>query len=174
MKENFATAMTALLSHEGGFQADKRDPGNANGGMTNMGVTKAVWEEWVGHPVTEKDMRNLQPMNVHPMYRRKYWDKVCGDQLPAGLDHAVFDFAVNSGPGRAAKMLQRLLGTLPDGFIGPQTLRMLTEKDHKKLIADYNAARLAFLQALPTWADFGNGWGTRVATVKTEATKMTA
>jgi lysozyme family protein len=170
MKENFATAMTALLSHEGGWSNHSADPG----GMTNMGVTKTVWEEWVGHPVTEKDMRNLQPMNIHPMYRRKYWDKVSGDLLPAGLDLAVFDFAVNSGPGRAAKMLQKLVGTLPDGFLGPQTLRMLAEKDHKKLIADYNAARLAFLQELPTFTTFGKGWTTRVTAVNNEALAMTA
>jgi lysozyme family protein len=139
-----------------------------------MGVTKAVWEEWVGHPVTEKDMRALKPMNIHPMYRRKYWDKVSGDLLPAGLDLAVFDFAVNSGPGRAVKVLQKLVGTLPDGFIGAQTLLRISEKDLKKLIADYNAARLAFLQELPAFTTFGKGWTTRVTAVNNEALAMTA
>jgi lysozyme family protein len=141
--------------------------------MTNLGVTQRVWEEWVGHLVGEKEMRSLTPEIVAPMYKRKYWDKVSGDLLPAGLDLAVFDFAVNSGPGRAAKMLQKLVGTLPDGFLGPQTLRMLAEKDHKKLIADYNAARLAFLQELPTFTTFGKGWTTRVTAVNNEALAMT-
>ena len=97
-----------------------------------------------------------------------------GDLLPAGLDHAVFDFAVNSGPGRAAKMLQKLVGTLPDGFIGAQTLLRISEKDLKKLIADYNAARLAFLQELPAFKTFGKGWTTRVTAVNNEALAMTA
>jgi lysozyme family protein len=170
MKETFATAIAALLAHEGGFVNHPLDPG----GMTNMGVTKAVWEEWVGHPVTEKDMRALKPMNIHPMYRRKYWDKISGDLLPAGLDLAVFDFAVNSGPGRAVKVLQKLVGTLPDGFIGTQTLLRISEKDQKKLIEDYNAARLAFLQELPTFTTFGRGWTTRVTAVNNEALAMTA
>ena len=170
MKENLLPAMVALMKHEGNFSNHPKDPG----GMTNLGVTQRVWEEWVGHPVSEKEMRALTPAIVAPMYKKKYWDKVHGDDLPSGVDLAVFDFAVNSGPGRAAKMLQRVLGVAEDGAIGPQTLAKAVSIDSSKLIADYNAARLAFLQALPTWATFGNGWGRRVAEVSTEATNMTA
>lgn len=170
MKENLLPAMNALLKHEGGYVNHPADPG----GMTNLGVTQRVWEEWVGHPVDEKEMRSLTPAIVAPMYKKKYWDKVAGDDLPSGVDMAVFDFAVNSGPGRAAKMLQRVLGAVEDGAIGPNTLAKVVSVDSSKLVADYNAARLAFLQALPTWATFGNGWGRRVAEVTTEATNMTA
>ena len=170
MKENLLPAMVALMKHEGNFSNHPKDPG----GMTNLGVTQRVWEEWVGHPVSEKEMRALTPAIVAPMYKKKYWDKVHGDDLPSGVDLAVFDFAVNSGPGRAAKMLQKVLGVTEDGAIGPQTLVKAVSIDSSKLIADYNAARLAFLQALPTWATFGNSWGRRVAEVTTEATNMTA
>ena len=168
MRENLLPAMVALLKHEGGFSNHPLD----NGGMTMLGVTQRVWEEWVGHPVDEKEMRSLTPAIVAPMYKKKYWDKVSGDELPSGVDMAVFDFAVNSGPGRAAKMLQRVLGAVEDGAIGPNTLAKAVSVDSSKLIADYNAARLAFLQALPTWATFGNGWGNRVAQVTTEATRL--
>ena len=170
MKENLLPAMTALLKHEGGFVNHPADPG----GMTNLGVTQRVWEEWVGHPVDEKEMRSLTPEKVAPMYKQKYWDKIRGDDLPSGVDMAVFDCCVNSGPGRAAKMLQRVLGLTEDGAIGPNTLSKALSIDSSKLIADYNAARLAFLQALPTWATFGKGWSNRVAAVTTEATNMTA
>jgi lysozyme family protein len=162
--------MVALLKHEGGFVNHQSDPG----GMTMLGVTQRVWEEWVGHPVDEKEMRSLTPDKVAPMYKAKYWDKIRGDDLPSGVDLAVFDCCVNSGPGRAAKMLQRVLGLTEDGAIGPNTLAKALSIDSSKLIADYNAARLAFLQALPTWATFGKGWGRRVAEVTTEATNMTA
>jgi lysozyme family protein len=170
MKENLLPAMTALLKHEGGFINHPQDPG----GMTNLGVTQRVWEEWVGHPVDEKEMRSLTPEKVAPMYKQKYWDKIRGDDLPSGVDMAVFDCCVNSGPGRAAKMLQRVLGLTEDGAIGPNTLFKALSIDSSKLIADYNAARLAFLQSLPTWATFGKGWSNRVAAVTTEATNMTA
>jgi lysozyme family protein len=170
MKENLLPAMVALLKHEGGFVNHPADPG----GMTNLGVTQRVWEEWVGHPVDEKEMRSLTPEKVAPMYKQKYWDKIRGDDLPSGVDMAVFDCCVNSGPGRAAKMLQRVLGLTEDGAIGPNTLSKALSIDSSKLIADYNAARLVFLQSLPTWATFGKGWGNRVAQVTTEATNMTA
>ena len=170
MKENFDTALKALLKHEGGYVNHPSDPG----GMTNLGVTKRVWEEWVGHEVDEKQMRALTPELVAPLYKKKYWDKVCGDELPTGVDLAVFDLAVNSGPGRAAKMLQKVLGVAQDGAIGPQTLAKALNIDSSKLVADYNAERLAFLMALPTWGTFGKGWGRRVAEVTEQATHMTA
>lgn len=170
MKDNLLPAMVALMKHEGGFVNHPRDPG----GMTNLGVTQRVWEEWVGHPVDEKAMRALTPATVAPMYKKKYWDTVAGDSLPSGVDLAVFDFSVNSGPGRAAKMLQRALGVTEDGAIGPITLAKATSVDSSKLIADYNIVRLDFLQALPTWDTFGKGWSNRVATVTAEAILMTA
>jgi lysozyme family protein len=169
MKANFATALQALLVHEGGFSNHPDDPG----GMTNLGVTKAVWEEWRGRPVSEKEMRALTPEIVAPMYKRRYWDKIAGDHLPAGLDLAVFDFAVNSGPGRAAKVLQRVLGVSPDGDIGPQTLMAVGAMPLRKLLNDYNAARMSFLMSLPTWDTFGKGWGRRVAEVTSQASTMT-
>jgi lysozyme family protein len=170
MRNNFAEALQALLKHEGGYVNHPSDPG----GMTNLGVTKKVWEEWVGHPVTEATMRALKPEAVAPLYKRKYWDKIQGDFLPDGVDLAVFDAAVNSGPGRAAKWLQELVGAKADGFIGPQTLTTVGQIDPSMLIADYNAYRLAFLQKLPTFPTFGKGWSNRVAAVTTEALAMTA
>lgn len=169
MRANFAEALQALLKHEGGYVNHPADPG----GMTNLGVTKRVWEEWVGHSVTEKVMRDLKPEDVAPLYKRKYWDKVQGDSLPDGVDLAVFDAAVNSGPGRAAKWLQEMVGAKADGFIGPQTLTTVEQIDPKKLVADYNAHRMAFLKGLPTFPTFGKGWSNRVAAVTTEALAMT-
>jgi lysozyme family protein len=169
MNINLLPAMVALMKHEGGYSFHEKDPG----GMTNLGVTQRVWEEWVGHPVDEREMRALTPAIVAPMYKQKYWDKVRGDDLPSGVDLAVFDFAVNSGPGRAAKMLQKVLGVTQDGVIGPQTLLKATNIDSSKLVADYNAERLAFLMALPAWDTFGKGWGRRVAEVTAEASTMT-
>lgn len=165
MRENLVHALRALLKHEGGFVNNPADPG----GMTNLGVTQRVWEEWLDHPVTERDMRALTAETVAPMYKRKYWDKIAGDDLPAGLDMVVFDCAVNSGPGRAAKMLQKVLGVTEDGVIGSQTLGMISRTDADTLIAYYSAARLAFLTTLPTWAVFGKGWERRVAEVSVEA-----
>jgi lysozyme family protein len=162
MKHNFAEALQKLLAHEGGFVNHPSDPG----GMTNLGVTKAVWEEWVGHPVDEKQMRALLPATVAPLYRAKYWDKIKGDDLPTGVDYVVFDAAVNSGPGRAAKWLQACVGVEQDGGIGPKTLAAVTAFDASQLIEDYAKRRLSFLMDLQHWDTFGKGWGRRVAEVQ--------
>lgn len=162
MKDNFDEALKAILHHEGGFVNHPKDPG----GMTNLGVTKKVWEEWVGHEVDEKAMRGLTPEIVGPMYKVKYWDKVKGDDLPAGVDYVVFDAAVNSGPGRAAKWLQACVGVDPDGGIGPKTLAAVASFDASQLVEDYAKRRLSFLMDLQTWDTFGKGWGRRVAEVQ--------
>jgi lysozyme family protein len=140
--------------------------------MTNLGVTKRVWEEWVGHEVDEKTMRNLTPEMVGPMYKAKYWDKIKGDDLPTGVDYAVFDAAVNSGPGRAAKWLQACVGVDQDGGIGPKTLAAVNAFDANQLIEDYAKRRLSFLMDLQTWDTFGKGWGRRVAEVQKTGLNM--
>lgn len=170
MKDNFDSALKAVLHHEGGFVNHPADPG----GMTNLGVTKKVWEEWVGHPVDEKQMRALTPELVGPMYKAKYWDKIRGDDLPTGVDYAVFDAAVNSGPGRAAKWLQACVGVEADGGIGPKTLAAVAAFDPAELVEDYAKRRLSFLMDLPHWGTFGKGWSRRVAEVQTVASTMTA
>ena len=174
MITNFDTCLDHILLSEGGFQKDERDPGNANGGMTNLGCTKATWEEYVGHPVSEADMRNLTKADVKPLYKRKYWDKVSGDLLPAGLDYAVFDSAINSGPGRAAKWLQEVVGVTADGSIGPATLAAVEAYNLQQLIAQYNNKRLEFLESLPTFATFGRGWSNRVSSVQSIASQQAA
>ena len=162
MKDNFESALKAILHHEGGYVNHPKDPG----GMTNLGVTKRVWEEWVGHEVDEKTMRNLTPEIVGPMYKTKYWDKIKGDDLPTGVDYVVFDASVNSGPGRAAKWLQACVGVEPDGGIGPKTLAAVNAFDANQLIEDYAKRRLSFLMDLKTWDTFGKGWSRRVAEVQ--------
>lgn len=170
MKHNFSAALQAVLRHEGGFVNHPSDPG----GMTNLGCTKAVWEEWVGHPVDEKAMRALTPRDVAPLYKARYWDRVRADELPSGLDYAVFDAAINSGPVRAIKWLQACVGVRVDGLLGPATMQAVAKLPAAQLVADYNKRRLTFLQGLPTWETFGRGWLRRVAEVDKTADTMVA
>lgn len=168
MKENFDKALAAVLKSEGGFVNNSHDPG----GMTNLGCTKATWEEYCGHVVDEKTMMALTPGDVAPLYKRKYWDKICADDLPDGVDYIVFDCAINSGPGRAAKFLQSCVGVDPDGGIGPKTLAAVKAFDAKQLVQDYSKRRLSFMMDLPTWATFGKGWSRRVNEVEATGLSM--
>lgn len=168
MKENWDVALQALLHHEGGFSNHPRDPG----GMTNLGVTKKVWQEFVGREVTEDEMRALTPEAVAPLYRQRYWDAVHGDSLPAGVDLCVFDCAVNSGPVQSARFLQRAVGVNPDGKIGPQTLAAVAALDPHDVIEKFTQIREAFLRDLPTFVYFGKGWLIRTAAVEKQAVEM--
>ena len=165
MKPTFDYAMRLLLRHEGGFVNHPKDPG----GMTNLGVTKAVWDAHTGKDATEADMRALTPQAVQPIYKARYWDAIHGDNLPHGVDYCLFDCAVNSGPGRAVKLAQYVLHLKVDGALGRNTLEAIREADPIELIEDYSQRRLDFLKSLPTWAVFGAGWGKRVSEVEVEA-----
>ena len=170
MQSNFDVALRQVLKSEGGYVNHPSDPG----GRTNLGVTQKVWEEWVGHPVTEADMRALTPELVAPLYKKMYWDRVKGDDLPAGVDYVVFDIAVNSGAGRAAKMLQQVVGVPADGAIGPKTINavLTCNVSGEDLVNKLCDKRLAFWQSLPTFDTFGKGWTNRGTHVREEALKM--
>ena len=168
MKDNFEQCLALVLKSEGGFVNNVKDPG----GMTNLGVTKAVWENWVGHPVTEADMRALGPKDVAPLYKANYWDKIGGDSLPLGVDYATFDMAVNSGVSRAAKTLQQVLGVGADGKIGQATINACEAANAREVATGVCEARLAFLQSLSTYDTFGKGWSNRVASVEKAAFDM--
>jgi lysozyme family protein len=164
----FAACVAEVLRHEGGFVHHPRDPG----GATNRGITLATLSDWRGRTVTVAEVQALTEKEAREIYRARYWNAVQGDALPAGVDLAVFDFAVNSGPGRAARSLQWQLAVPADGAIGPQTLAAARKVDAARLASGLCRARLAWLRGLPTWDAFGKGWTSRVVEVERAAMSM--
>ena len=168
MKSNFDKCLEMLLEHEGGYVNDPMD----NGGMTNLGVTKRVYDDWIGRESTEQEMRDLTPDDVAPIYKKNYWDRVKGDQLPSGLDWCAFDWAVNSGSGRPAKAIQRAVGATQDGAIGNQTLGLIAEKEPKFIIDYVYTVRQAFYESLDDFKHFGRGWSRRNTETLHQAMEM--
>lgn len=169
---NFQPCLALVLRHEGGFSHHPRDPG----GMTNLGVTKAVYEEWIGHPVSEAIMRKLTPSLVAPLYRKKYWDTMKCDGIPRGLDLCIFDFGVNAGPNRSIRYLQRMIGTKEDGIFGVNSFRELAnqtvEYGVEALISRFQESRRNYYKKLPTFGTFGRGWLRRVDEISLSAKAM--
>jgi lysozyme family protein len=165
---NWQKGFELMLQSEGGYVNHPSDPG----GMTNLGVTKRVWEEWVGRESNEKEMRSLTTEMVAPLYKRKFWDACKCDDLPTGVDYLVFDFAVNAGPGRSAKILQTAVGVPADGGIGPVTLAAVKAQDPVELIEKFSDAKESFYRSLNTFETFGKGWLNRVAAVKIKANTL--
>jgi lysozyme family protein len=165
---SYDEALKRVLVHEGGYSDHPSDPG----GPTNWGITihdaRAYWRK----DATAADVRNMPIDVAKDIYRSKYWDAMRCDDLPAGVDYAVFDYGVNSGIARAAKVLQRFVGANVDGEIGPDTIAATAPADAAELINQICDERLAFLQSLRTWGVFGNGWGRRVREVRAAAVSM--
>ncbi len=165
MNSTFDRALDAVLRHEGGYVDHPADPG----GATKFGITLATLGDWRGRAVTKADVRALMREEAAVIYRARYWDAVRGNELPSGLDLALFDFAVNSGPSRAISTLQEALGVQVDGRIGPVTMAALGTWDTKTLVAALCERRLAFLRRLATFPLFGRGWTRRVEEIAREA-----
>ena len=168
MRENWDNCFNMVLQHEGGYVNDPRDPG----GRTNLGVTQRAWEAYWNRSSSEEEMRKLTPNIVKPFYKAMYWDKIRGDDLPAGVDYAAYDLAVNSGVGRASKYLQQIAGVTADGVIGPKSLEAIKVCDPEQTVQALCDMCLDFLKRLPTFETFGKGWSRRVAEVKDKASGM--
>jgi lysozyme family protein len=101
-----------------------------------------------------------------------YADKVCFDKLPDGLNWAVLDWAVNSGTGRAAKALQKLVGAKQDGAIGPKTLQAVRNHDPAELIDKLHDSRQKFYEGLSHFKTFGKGWTRRNQETREQSHKI--
>ena len=159
MKQNYLIIQPWILAYEGGFVNHPKDPG----GATNQGITQRTYDAYrrrIGHAT--QSVRLIDNVERDTIYRVQYWDVIRGDDLPSGVDAAVYDFAVNSGPSRAAKFLQSVVGAKQDGVIGLQTLDAAARLDPVVVIERLCADRMSFLRGLKTWGTFGKGWSRRI------------
>jgi lysozyme family protein len=170
MQSNWQKSFEMMLASEGGYVNHPSDPG----GMTNLGVTKRVWEEWTGRESNEAEMRALTPELVETLYKVRFWDACRCDEMPSGIDYLVFDFAVNAGPSRSAKILQTAVGVPADGVIGPVTLAAVKAQDPDWLIEKFSQAKEDFYRSLGTFETFGKGWLDRIEQVKVKSISMLA
>lgn len=160
--DRFEKVLPLILAHEGGYVNHPADPG----GATMKGVTQAVYDSYRRNKgLAVRSVRQITTTELRAIYKFQYWDMINGDRLPAGLDYAAFDYAVNSGASRASKDLQRVLGVKVDGQIGEGTIEKACELagvDEEGLIRDFCDRRMRFLKNLKTYGTFGRGWFRRV------------
>lgn len=168
MNANFYNSYYKIRTHEGGFVNHPSDPG----GATMCGVTLTTYRTYFGQARTIDELKRIPAADVEHIYRVGYWNRCRCGELPAGVDHFVFDYAVNSGPITAIKDLQLTVSTTTDGVIGPKTLDAVKAMKPSIIIIKLAETRLRHLERLSTWQTFGNGWETRIARVTTEALNM--
>lgn len=156
---NYSTCLSWVLVHEGGYVNHPKDPG----GATNRGVIQRTYNAYrrrMGLPA--QSVKAITDAEVNAIYREQYWNAVAADQLPAGVDYAVFDYGVNSGPKRAIKDLQRVVGVKADGWIGNETLAAVAAMAPAAIVKALCETRFKFLKQLRHWSTFGKGWTRRV------------
>lgn len=162
MKDTQPAAMQLVLAHEGGLSDNKKDPG----GRTMKGVTQKVYDAYrTLKALPLRDVAQINDQELSEIYDTQYWDRASCDNLPAGLDYAVFDYSVNSGVGRAIKDLQKCAGVAQDGVMGNSTLTKVIDAmgtDEEAFITLYIGSRVSFLKSLKTYGTFGVGWLRRV------------
>jgi len=171
--ENYPALFDRALGHEGGYTNDPRDPGNWTGGKVGVGKLLGTKFGIAANTFPDLDIKNLTAEHARKIYKDLYWDKVKGDELPAGIDWAVFDYAINSGPFRAIVGLQRALGVADDGKLGPVTLEAIRKANPRRVVNALCDERLKLMKSLRHWPTYKKGWTRRVSEVRAAALSMT-
>lgn len=155
----FDDAFLLLIGHEGGYVNDPRDPG----GETKFGISKRAY------PM--EDIRAMTMERAKVLYLRDYWGPAGCDAVPGPIRFDLFDAAVNSGPKTAVKLLQRAVGEVDDGLLGPRTLTAAGSMPGPRLVARFNAQRVRLITSLSDgwWDAFGRGLMRRIADNLTRA-----
>lgn len=147
---NFDKAFELVVGVEGGYVNDPRDPG----GRTIYGITERDHPDlWRAGPPTLEQAK--------ARYKRDYWDDVRGDELPWPLSLFVFDAAVNQGADAAVRVLQKTLGLVIDGKLGPKTLAA-AQRASRDQQALYLADRALRYTGTRNFDRFGRGWFKRL------------
>lgn len=168
MAGNFDKALKLVLVDEGGLDDDPHD----HGGRTAYGIIQREYNAFRRRKgLSQQDVWKIKPEELSEIYHAQYWEPYC-DKLPAGLDYAFFDDAVNTGPMQAVKNLQRAMLQRVDGHMGQVTLDAANSGDIAKIISDYCARRRGFYRGLAQFGRYGKGWLNRVAHVQRAALQM--
>jgi len=110
---------------------------------------------------------NVNRMLAAMIYRHDYWDALNCDQInDDNLALQLFDFGINAGNSRAAKLIQKLVGATQDGDIGPKSLAAINNSDLVALTERYKQERILYYVGLvenrPKLICFLRGWIKRV------------
>jgi len=158
---SFRSAYIDLIVYEGGYSNDKDD----KGGETYKGISRVYNPDWGGWFIIDElkkmsasgyqfshlleNNQELQRL-VQNFYKKEYWDKFRGDDLPPIISEELFEQSVNLGNWKTAgKQLQKALNLLNrngklfddlkvDGIIGTKTLQAVNKVNDRRLLKVLN------------------------------------
>lgn len=150
--DRFDVYIDRILDHEGGY--NNRSPEADPGGETKWGISKRSYPHLNIAALTREEAIEI--------YRRDFWLRVHGPELPPEIAFQALDGAVNSGIGNSVRWLQRAAMVADDGVIGPITLGRIKCTDPHDLVLRYLAERLEFMTKLNNWPHNSRGWARRI------------
>lgn len=134
------------------------------GGATKGGITLSTLRTWRKDPrVTAADLQALERSEARAIYQFLYVQPFASIPDDA-LRHYLIDLGVLRGPRKAAIMLQEIVGTQADGWIGPQTVKAIApfRKHLLVMLVGYRFAHIeARIRENPSQRAFRNGWRAR-------------
>jgi lysozyme family protein len=159
----FKKILYVVLQNEGGYSNHPADPGHA----TNKGITQAVYDQYrIKNLQVVQSVIHITDEEVEDIYWTMYWIPSRVAQLPdEDLMLHVFDHGVNAGVFTSVRMLQRLVGEVDDGNIGPKTIKAVREFNGD-VVEEFIKRRKLFYVTLaqnkPDLRVFLKGWLARV------------
>ena len=167
-QSQFLTCLHLTLTFEGGFTQNRFDPG----GATNKGITLRTFSFFKKRPVSRVELIAISQSDVESIYKEIFWNPIRGDELPAGVDAVLFDYAVNSGPQHAIRALQYCLNIKSTGRFDDALLHLIHQTQPVQLIASLSLQRKGFMERLRQFTIFKKGWLSRVNHVESVARTM--
>ena len=144
-----------ILSWEGGFVNDLRDPG----GATNKGVTLATFRFVFGKDKTVKDLKKITDSQWMTIFKTKFWDRYKADSIKdEWITYLLVDWLWTSGPGNAIERVQKFLGLKVDGIVGNVTINKINSFNGKELFIKLWHLRENFIKTRAQYPIYGKGW----------------
>ena len=143
---SFDKAKAFIRKWEGGVY--RPTAGSYDPNLTKWGVTQRTYERY--HPgCSVLDMTEPQWDQI---FTDGFWSRSGASVWPEPLDLVMADFAFNSGPKQALRYLQRAVGAVQDGVLGPETRNMtleaVKEKGARSVAIMVQGQRIRFLKGL--------------------------
>lgn len=165
---NYPRCLANTLVHEGGWSNHPRDPG----GPTMRGIIQREYDKYRDRKnLPRQSVRYIAEAELQEIYAGNYWRPMRGDLWPKGPDQIVFDIAVNSGTGRAPKIMAAAIGVPVQNVTSLATLAAKSA-DKIGIVKRACAKRAGFYRSLATFDAFGRGWLRRNAYMEAVGVKM--
>lgn len=138
---DFEKAFNLVIANEGGYTL--HEVKGDRGGMTYAGIARKFWPAWPGWAAIDRGDVPATAL-VRDFYAAQFWLPLRGDDIKAQESaEALYDFAVNAGVKVAVKLAQLVVGTTPDGALGPRTLDALNALPAPAFVTKYAIAKVA-------------------------------